>query len=40
MCSTRREHVERKLEEWRRAMEEERGLTISRKQTEYLGGGQ
>ena len=27
MCSTRREHVERKLEEWSRAMEE-RGLTI------------
>ena len=25
LCSTRREHVERKLDEWRRAMEE-RGL--------------
>ena len=36
MCSTRRDHVERKLEEWRRAMEE-RGLKISRKKTEYLG---
>ena len=34
LCSSRRYHVERKLEEWRRAMEE-RGLTIS----EYLGGG-
>ena len=35
MCSTRREHVERKLEEWRRAVEE-RGLKISIKTTEYL----
>ena len=36
LCSTRRDHVERKLEEWRRAMEE-RGLQISRKKTDYLG---
>ena len=36
MCSTRRDHVERKLEEWRRAMEE-RGLKIIRRKTEYLG---
>ena len=33
MCSTRRYHVERKLEEWRRAMEE-RGLKISRRNIE------
>ena len=36
LCSTRREHAERKLDEWRRAMEK-RGLKISRKKTEYLG---
>ena len=36
LCSTRRDHVERKLEEWRRAMEE-RGLEISIRKTEYLG---
>ena len=36
LCSTRREYVERKLEEWRRAMEE-RGLNISSRKTEYVG---
>ena len=36
LCSSRRDHVERKLDEWRRAMEE-RGLKISRKKTVYLG---
>ena len=36
MCSTRKAHVERKVEEWRKATEE-RGLKISRKKTEYLG---
>ena len=35
LCSTRIDRVERKLEEWRRAMEERR-LKISRKNTEYL----
>ena len=39
LCSTRREHVERKLEEWRRAIEE-RGLNICRKKIEYLLGVQ
>ena len=33
LCSTRRNHVERKLEEWRTAMEE-RGLKISRRKSE------
>ena len=36
LCSTRRQHIERKLEEWRSAMEE-RGLKITRKKAEYLG---
>ena len=36
LCSTRIDHVERELEEWRRAMEE-RVLNICRKKTEYLG---
>ena len=39
LCSIRRDHVDRKLEEWRRAMEE-RGLKISRRKTEYLGGNE
>ena len=36
LCNTRTDRVERKLDEWRRAMEE-RGLKISRRKTEYLG---
>ena len=36
LCSTRRDHVERQLEECRRPLEE-RGLKISRRKTEYLG---
>ena len=36
LCSTRRDHVERKLEEWRRAMEEQ-GLKICRRKYEYVG---
>ena len=36
LCSTRIYHVERQLDEWRRAMEE-RGLQICRRKTEYLG---
>ena len=35
LCGTRREVVENKLEEWRRAMED-RGLKINRKKTVYL----
>ena len=35
LCGTRREVVENKLEEWRRAMED-RGLKITRKKTVYL----
>ena len=39
LCSARRDHLERKLGEWRRAMEE-RGLKISRRKTEYVGGNE
>ena len=35
LCISRRDHVERKLEVWRRAMKE-RGLKDSRRKTEYL----
>ena len=35
LCGTRREVVEKKLEEWRRPMED-RGLRINRKKTVYL----
>ena len=35
LCSTRSEVVEKKLEEWRRAMED-RGLKINRTKTVYL----
>ena len=35
ICSTDREIVEAKLEQWRKALED-RGLRISRKKTEYL----
>ena len=35
LCSTNKEEVERKAENWRKALED-RGLKISRKKTEYL----
>ena len=35
LCGIRRENVENKLEEWRRAMED-MGLTINRKKTAFL----
>ena len=35
LCGTRSEVVEKKLEEWRRAMED-RGLKINRKKAVYL----
>ena len=39
LCSTRRDPVERKLEELKTAMDE-RGLKNSRRKTEYLGGNE
>ena len=36
LCRSRRDNVERKLEKWRRAMEQ-RGLKISRMKIQYLG---
>ena len=39
LCSTRRDHVERKLDEWRRAMKEQ-GLKICTRKYEYVGGNE